>query len=55
LQEESRTTSHFYGELLGLVKSAGLSVRTGADAAAAKRAAAVPPERPYSVEDPDAA
>jgi transcriptional regulator with XRE-family HTH domain len=55
LQEESRTTSHFYGELLGLVKSAGLSVRTGADAAAAKRAAAVQPERPYSVEDPDAA
>jgi transcriptional regulator with XRE-family HTH domain len=56
LQEESRTTGHFYGELLGLVKSAGLSVRTGKDAVAAKRAAKVQPEtRPYSVEERGAA
>jgi hypothetical protein len=40
LQEESRTTGHFYGELLGLVKNARLSVRTGDDAAAAKQEAA---------------
>jgi len=40
LREESRTTGHFYGELLGLVKSARLSVRTGDDAAAAKQQAA---------------
>jgi transcriptional regulator with XRE-family HTH domain len=56
LQEESRTTSHFYGELLGLVKSAGLSVLTGDDAAAARRAAKVQPgRRPYSVEEHEAA
>jgi transcriptional regulator with XRE-family HTH domain len=55
LREESRTTGHFYGELLRLVKSAGLSVRTGKDAVAAKRAAKVQPEtRPYSVEEPAA-
>jgi transcriptional regulator with XRE-family HTH domain len=40
LQEESRTTGHFYGELLGLVKSARLSVRAGDDAVAAKQEAA---------------
>jgi excisionase family DNA binding protein len=56
LQEESRATSHFYGELLGLVQSAGLSVRTGNDAAAAKRAAKVQSgRRPHSVEETKAA
>jgi transcriptional regulator with XRE-family HTH domain len=56
LREESRTTSHFYGELLGLVKSAGLSVRTGDEAAAAKRAVKVQPEaRPRGVEEDSAA
>jgi excisionase family DNA binding protein len=55
LQEESRTTGRFYGELLGLVKSTGLSVLTGGDAAAAKRAAeSQPAARPYSVEEPAA-
>jgi transcriptional regulator with XRE-family HTH domain len=56
LQQESLTTSHFYGELRGLLKSARLSVLTGADAAAAKRSAEAQPEaRPYSVEEDDAA
>jgi transcriptional regulator with XRE-family HTH domain len=53
LREESRTTSHFYGELLGLVKSAKLSVRTGADAAVASCLAAAegtqPKPRAHSV------
>jgi excisionase family DNA binding protein len=40
LQEEARKTGHFYGELRGLAKSAGLSVLTGADATAAKQATA---------------
>jgi transcriptional regulator with XRE-family HTH domain len=56
LREESRVTRDFYVELLGLVQSAGLSVRTGNDAAAAKRAAKVQPgRRPHSVEEPKAA
>jgi transcriptional regulator with XRE-family HTH domain len=63
LQEQSRKTGHFYGELLGLVKSARLSVLTGEDAAAAKRATAdeaaaehaQSETRPLSVEEPDAA
>jgi transcriptional regulator with XRE-family HTH domain len=63
LQEESRTTTRFYGELLGLVKSARLSVLTGDDAAAAKRATSeqaaaghVQPEtRSLRVEEPDEA
>jgi transcriptional regulator with XRE-family HTH domain len=42
LRQESRATGHFYGELLGLVKSARLSVRTGGDAATAKQAAQQP-------------
>ena len=57
LQEESRKTSHFYGELLGLAKSARLSVITGEDAAAAKQASAehVQSEmRPLRVEEPAA-
>jgi excisionase family DNA binding protein len=57
LQEESRKTSHFYGELLGLAKSARLSVLTGEDAAAAKQAATehVQSEmRPLRVEEPAA-
>jgi excisionase family DNA binding protein len=40
LQEEARKTGHFYGELRGLVKSAGLSILTGDDATAAKQATA---------------
>jgi transcriptional regulator with XRE-family HTH domain len=54
LREESRTTSHFYGELLGLVKSAGLSIRTGAAENAVEHSA---PEtaRPSGVEEADAA
>jgi transcriptional regulator with XRE-family HTH domain len=56
LREESRTTSDFYVELLGLVQSAGLSVRRGDDAAAAKRAAkSQAGRRPHSVEEPEAA
>jgi excisionase family DNA binding protein len=63
LREESRKMGHFYGELLGLVKSAGLSVLTGDDAAAAKQATAedaaaehVESEtRPLRVEEPEAA
>jgi transcriptional regulator with XRE-family HTH domain len=56
LREESRTTRDFYVELLGLVQSAGLSVRRGDDAAAAKRAEKVQAgRRPHSVEEPKAA
>ena len=56
LREESRTMGHFYGELLGLVKSAGLSVRTGVAPASAKRDAKVRSETtPHSVEEPKAA
>jgi transcriptional regulator with XRE-family HTH domain len=60
LQEESRKTGQFYGELLGLVKGARLSVLTGDAATAAKQATAeqpaaehVQPEgRPRGVEEP---
>jgi hypothetical protein len=68
LQEESRKTGHFYGELLGLAKGARLSVLTGADATAAQQAATeqaateqaatehVQSEmRPLRVEEPEAA
>lgn len=63
LQEESRKTSHFYGELLGLVKSARLSVLTGDDATAAKQATAEHAAaehaqqemRPLRIEEPPAA
>lgn len=52
LREESRTMGHFYGELFGLVRSVGLTVLTGADAAAAERGATAQPEaRPSSVEE----
>lgn len=52
LQEESRTTSHFYGELFGWATGAGLSVRTEDDAAAAKRAAENQAEaRSHSVQE----
>jgi hypothetical protein len=52
LREESRATGHFYGELFELVKSRGLGIRTGADAAAAKRDAKAQPEtRPQSVQE----
>jgi putative transcriptional regulator len=56
LREESRKMRDLYFELFGLVANAGLTVRTGADAAAAKRSAEVQPEsRPYSVEERGAA
>jgi len=56
LKEESRVANDFYVELFGLVRSAGLGIRTGADAAAAKRAVEDQPEaRSYSVEEPEAA
>jgi transcriptional regulator with XRE-family HTH domain len=56
LRKESRAMSHFYGELFGLVNSAGLSIRTGDDAAAAKRAAKADSEtRPSGVEEDSAA
>jgi transcriptional regulator with XRE-family HTH domain len=56
LRKESRAMSHFYGELFGLVNSAGLRIRTGDDAAAAKRAAKADSEtRPSGVEEGSAA
>jgi transcriptional regulator with XRE-family HTH domain len=60
LREESRIASHFYGELLGLVKSVGLSVRTNGKQAAEQAAeeAGVRTEsekRPTRVEESDAA
>jgi transcriptional regulator with XRE-family HTH domain len=56
LQEQSRATGHFYGELRELVVSAGLSIRTGDDATAARRTAeAEPGAKPRSVEEPEAA
>jgi len=57
LREESRAANDFYVELFGLVRSAGLGIRTGDDAAAAKRAAKAQPEgkgRPHEVEEPAA-
>jgi hypothetical protein len=56
LREESRAANDFYVELFGLVRSAGLGIRTGDDAAA-KRAAKAQPEgkgRPHEVEEPAA-
>jgi excisionase family DNA binding protein len=44
LREESRVANDFYVELFGLVRSAGLAIRTGDDAAAAKRTAKAQPE-----------
>jgi hypothetical protein len=56
LQEETQAANDFYVEMFGLVRSAGLSIRTDADADAAKRGADAQPEaRSYRVEDPDAA
>jgi transcriptional regulator with XRE-family HTH domain len=56
LRKESRAMSHFYGELFGLVNSAGLGIRTGNDAAAAKNAAKADSEtRPSGVEEGSAA
>jgi transcriptional regulator with XRE-family HTH domain len=55
LAEETQAANDFYVEMFGLVRSAGLSIRTDADAAAAKRGADVQPEaRSYSVEEPAA-
>ena len=56
LQKKTQAAHDFYVEMFGLVRSAGLSIRTGADAAAAKRGTDAQPEaRPYSVEEDDAA
>jgi transcriptional regulator with XRE-family HTH domain len=53
LLEESGMTRQFYGELLGLIKSARLSVLTGDDATAARREAEVQPgQRPVRVAEP---
>ena len=60
LREESRATTQFYGELVGLVKGARLSVLTGDAATAAKQASAEQPAaehvqpkgRPRGVEEP---
>lgn len=57
LREQSRETTQFYGELLGLVRGARLSVLTGEDAAAAKQHAtehAQSETRPLRVEEPAA-
>jgi len=57
LREESRKANDFYVELFGLVRSAGLTIRTGEDAAAAKRAAKGHPEgkgKPHEVKEPAA-
>jgi len=52
LREESRKMDHFYGKLFELGESRGLGIRTGADAAAAKRDAKVQPEaRAHSVQE----
>ena len=53
LQEESRAAGHFYGELFGLVKSAGLSIDTGAGAGNAKEAHAE--KGPHRIEESPAA
>jgi transcriptional regulator with XRE-family HTH domain len=63
LREETRAANDFYVEMFGLVRSAGLTVLTGEDAAAAKQAAAdeaaaehVSDEtRPLRVEESEAA
>jgi hypothetical protein len=52
LQEETRAANDFYVEMFGLVRSAGLTIHTGAGATAAKRAAEAAPEvRPHSVQE----
>jgi transcriptional regulator with XRE-family HTH domain len=63
LGEETHAANDFYVELFGLVRSAGLGIRTGDDAAAAKQAAAEEAAaehaqsetRPLRVEEPEAA
>jgi transcriptional regulator with XRE-family HTH domain len=56
LGEETGKANDFYVELFGLVRSRGLGVRTGDDAAAARRAGKAQPEvvRPHAVEEPAA-
>jgi transcriptional regulator with XRE-family HTH domain len=52
LREETQAANDFYVEMFGLVRSAGLSIRVGADAAVAKRGADAQPEaRPHSVQE----
>jgi len=56
LQEEARMTTEVYGELLGLVKGVGLSILSGDDATAARRAAETGPRaKPHSVKEPEVA
>jgi transcriptional regulator with XRE-family HTH domain len=62
LREETQAANDFYVEMFGLVRSAGLSIRVGADAAVAKQAAEQPAAehvqsetRPHSVDEDDAA
>jgi putative transcriptional regulator len=52
LREETQAANDFYVEMFGLVRSAGLTIRTGANAATAKRDAKIQPEvRPHSVQE----
>jgi transcriptional regulator with XRE-family HTH domain len=56
LKEESRLAEDFYVDLFGLVRSVGLGIRRGEDAAAAKRRAEDQAEaRPHSVEESEVA
>jgi transcriptional regulator with XRE-family HTH domain len=62
LREETQAANDFYVEMFGLVRSAGLSIRVGADAAVAKQAVEQPAAehvqsetRPHSVDEDDAA
>jgi transcriptional regulator with XRE-family HTH domain len=52
LQKETQAAHDFYVEMFGLVRSAGLSIGTGADAGATKRGTDAQPEaRPHSVQE----
>jgi transcriptional regulator with XRE-family HTH domain len=56
LREESGAATDFYVGLWRLVQDAGLAIRTGDDATAARRAAeAQPGAEPHSVEEPEVA
>jgi len=52
LREQTQAANDFYVEMFGLVRSAGLTIRTGTDATATKRTAKVHSEaRPHSVQE----
>ena len=48
LREETQAATDFYVEMFGLVRSRGLGIRTGADAAAQPEAT---PQRSYEVQE----